>query len=180
MLKKILSCLVSVGIITIIFGVIYAGVQQNYRQSAYDPEIQMSEDGASFLSRGGNAQQISAQYSPVNFAQSLAPFVVVYNSTGNVLSASGNLDGNVPTPPLGVFDSTLSRGQDRISWQPRADVRIAMVITPYSYQGVSGFVLAGRNMKEIEARTMSLAFIVFVGWFLSLIGLGVLYLIKMF
>jgi len=35
-----------------------------------------------------------------------------------------------------------------VTWQPNADVRIASVVLPYN----NGFVMAGRNMREVEQR----------------------------
>jgi hypothetical protein len=44
-----------------------------------------------------------------------------------------------------------SHGEDRVSWQPEPGVRIAAVII--RYQGAqSGFVLAGRSLREVEVR----------------------------
>lgn len=180
MFKKILSLIISLGIITVIFGTIYATVQQNYRQSANDPQIQMAEDGANILSNGGQVQQITALYSQINFAQSLAPFVIMYDDNGKVIFSTGNMDGIIPVPPLGVLESARTYSENRLTWQPRWNVRIASVVVQYSYQNSSGFILAGRNLREIELRESHLTFMVFVGWIMSVIGITVLFLIKIF
>jgi hypothetical protein len=58
------------------------------------------------------------------------------------------LEGNLPTVPKGVLDSAKQNGEDRVSWQPAASVRVAAVIVSYK----DGYVLAGRNMREVEQR----------------------------
>jgi hypothetical protein len=41
---------------TVLSGLIYLAVQQSYRQSANDPQIQMAEDGAAALENGSPIQ----------------------------------------------------------------------------------------------------------------------------
>ncbi len=174
-------------LLTLVFGSIYATVQQNYRQSANDPQIQIAEDAVSFLSGGGQMQDIINVYPKVNFAESFAPFIVIYDAQGKVISSSGNMDGIVPTPPIGALYAALY-GENRVTWQPRKDVRIAAVIVP-SYNTIPNggtfennggkFILAGRNLREVEIREERLELMVAFGWIGSLILLAIgLYFLK--
>jgi len=180
MVKNILLFFVALGVVTVILGTVYGTVQQNYRQTAYDPEIQMAEDTGNMLSQGGDAGEISSTYPQVNFAVSLSPFVIIYDQEGKVVLATGNMDGSVPTPPIGVLQTVMAYGEDRLTWQPRKDVRIATIVVPYSYNGQSGFVLAGRNLREIEVREDNLSFMIFAGWCASVLGLLFYFLLKIF
>ena len=180
MFKKIISFIIAISIVTVVFGTIYATVQQNYRQSANDPQVQMAEDTANFLSNGGQIQQLATIYPQVNFAKSLAPFLIMYDEQGKVVLSTGNMDNVVPTPPTGVFIFTKLNGENRLTWQPRNDVRIASVIVPYLYQNSSGFILAGRNLREVEFRENHLTLMVFAGWILSVIGLIFYFAVKIF
>ena len=150
-------------IVTALCGLVYVAVQQNFRQSANDPQIQMAEDAARELSQDAPPESVLPQHS-IDISQSLAPFVVVYNATGQPIASSALLDGDIPTPPAGIFDYASRWGEDRVTWQPRPDVRIAAVVAPYN----SGFVLAGRSLREVEKREHKLGLQVFLVWLASI------------
>lgn len=136
---------------------LYAIPQQVLRQGLNDPQIQMAGDLAARLERGLAPADAVPQGQQVDMAQSLAPFVMVYDDQGHPLASQATLDGSVPAPPLGVFDYVRSHGQERVSWQPvrgsqtKSGVRIAAVVQRVG-GAHPGFVLAGRNMREVEAR----------------------------
>ena len=98
-----------------------------------------------------------------NIATSLAPYIVLYDAEGNPFLSSATLDGKIPVPPKGVFASAKQYGEDIVTWQPRPDVRTAIVVRPY-FGTRSGFVLAGRSMREVERREERLEFIVGGMW----------------
>lgn len=135
--------------VTCLCGLIYLTVQQSYRISANDPQVQMAEDTASSLERG--QELVSFVERKIDIAQSLAPFLIVYDANGSVITSSALLDGNTPQLPSGVFDSVNTNGEDRFTWQPKEGVRIAAVVT--KYKGIrSGYILAGRSLREVENR----------------------------
>jgi len=74
------------------------------------------------------------------------------------------LSGSTPVPPLGVFDSVRSRGEDRITWQPAPGVRSAAVITHYQ----QGFVLVGRSLRLVEQRESGAEGVVGLFWVVTL------------
>jgi hypothetical protein len=131
-------------------GLVYATVQQSLRQGLNDPQIQMAEDAAAALDAGQPLESLLPTVQ-VDVARSLAPFLIVYDDHGNVLASSAVLHGQTPELPGGVLDYTRENGQDRVSWQPEADVRIAAVVVRFE-SNQPGFVLAGRNMREVELR----------------------------
>lgn len=144
---------------------VYAAVQQAYRQSADDPQIQMANDAVTALSNGHSADSL-APAAKVSVANSLAPFLIIYDTNGNELASSAVLDGQTPALPDGVLDSTKQLGENRISWQPRQGVRIATVIVTYK----DGFVLAGRNMREVEQREAQVSTFAGITWVLAMLG----------
>src|SRR5260221_13588614 len=77
-----------------------AAVQQNYRQSANDPQIQLAQDAAGALDAGAEPIMVVGP-AQVNAASSLAPFVTVYDSSLHPLATSGRFDGRTLTPPAG-------------------------------------------------------------------------------
>jgi len=127
----------------------YAAVQQSYRQGANDPQIQMAEDVAFKLDHG-TALETYWTMEPVDMSSSLAPFIVIYNAEGAPVGGSGLINGAQPEIPIGVLDYAKQNGQNRVTWEPYYGngTRIAAVVVPYK----DGFVLAGRNLREVETR----------------------------
>lgn len=136
--------------VTALCGLVYLAVQQELRQSANDPQIQLAEDAADALALGGAADGVVPR-SEIDVARSLAPFMIVYDDQGEAVASSGILHGQIPSLPAGVLDYVRENSEDRVTWQPEAGVRIAAVIV--RFEGAeSGFVLAGRSLREIEKR----------------------------
>jgi hypothetical protein len=144
---------------------IYASVQQAYRQGADDPQIQMANDAVAALSNGHRADLLLPS-TKISIANSLAPFLIFYDRFGNEVASSALLDEASPALPDGVLESTKQLGENRISWQPRHDVRIATVIVSYP----DGFVLAGRNMREVEQREAQASTFAGLTWILAMLG----------
>lgn len=144
---------------TIIFLGVYGAVQQSYRTGANDPQIQLAEDIAQALDQGVSIQKLVPD-TKIDIATSLAPFITITDLQGKVRASSGLLDGQAPIPPQGTLDYAKTQGQNRLSWQPRPDVRSAIVIQPYS----QGWVIAGRALREVEKRESNLANELLLGW----------------
>jgi len=105
----------------------------------------------------------------VDMSRSLSPFLIVYNDEGQPLGSNGQLDGKTPAPPRGVFDYVRQHGEERVTWQPTRGVRIAAVIERVNGPQ-PGFVLAGRNMREVEARIADVQTMAGLTW-LGMLGL---------
>ena len=144
---------------------VYAAVQQAYRQSADDPQVQMANDAVLALSNGHQAELLIPA-TKVSVADSLAPFLIIYDNSGNEVASSAVLGGQTPALPDGVLDSTKQLGENRISWQPRNGVRIATVIVSYK----DWFVLAGRNMREVEQREAQVSTFAGITWVVAMLG----------
>jgi hypothetical protein len=149
-------------ITTVIAGTGYVISQQVLRASANDPQIQLAEDGAQRVSAGESPAAVVSDRK-INMESSLAPFVIIYDNSGRPVVSSGFVNGTIPTPPKGVFDYVRANRQDTITWQPRPNVRIASVIA----RSNNGFVIAGRNMREIESREFMVFKIAAAGWLIA-------------
>ena len=152
-------------LITIVCGLVYASVQQVLRQAADDPQIQMAEDTARALDSGSSPEAVLPA-GQVEVSRSLAPFVVVYDQSGQPTAASGMLNGKPPRPPQGVLDYAGQNGMNRVTWQPQEGVRIASVVVPYE----GGFVLAGRSLREAEKREIQARGFAAAAWALGLLA----------
>lgn len=151
--------------VTILCSGLYAVGQQVMRHSANDPQIQIAEDIAYALEHGGDPHVLAGTNS-VEIAQSLSPFVIIYNEDYQMI-ASNVRDAQVPMIPRGVLEYTKQYGTDRVTWQPAPALRIASVVQ-HVESGQGGFVLVGRSLREIESRMEGLFQNVVIGWLLTL------------
>ncbi len=145
---------------------------QVLRMSANDPQIQMAEDAAQQLNAGEDVAHILPDRK-VDIAASLAPFVIVYDNAAQPVASSATLDGATPTPPRGVLEYVRSHSQERVTWQPRPGVRIASVVV----RTANGFVVAGRNIREVEIRESNVFKLAARGWLAANLALTTIWLL---
>lgn len=148
---------------------IYGAVQQAIRQAANDPQIQLAEDAAGRLNAGQSAQAVLLP-DTVDMGVSLAPFMIIYDESGSVRASSVSLHGQVPILPSRVLRAVRDGGEDRFTWQPEPRNRNAVVVTRYSAGAQSGFVLAGRSLREVEKREEHIRNLITLGLVVALLG----------
>ena|SRR5579872_6550692 len=162
-MKQIVSTWILLAIvISCLLGIVHIVVQQDIRISANDPQIQMAEDTASTLS---SSAFLNLSQHKINIDQSLAPFIMTFDLNGAIRSSEAVLDGQTPVVPAGVFVYVQNNGEDRLTWQPKSGVRIAAVVTKYA----NGYVLVGRNIREVEKREDVLFAQIVFGWVVTLV-----------
>jgi hypothetical protein len=160
----------------------YILVQQDLRQTANDPQTQIATDVAADLAQGAPPQEIVSQSQAVDISSSLDPFVIIYDASGMPLASSAALDGATPKLPPAVFAYVAQHGEDSFTWQPAPGVRNAVIVEPWTNDGAgnptlgiptstpsSGFVLAGRSLREIEIREDNILHIAELAWLLGII-----------
>ncbi|HEV2339179.1 MAG TPA: hypothetical protein VGT05_00235 [Patescibacteria group bacterium] len=150
-------------------------VQQDIRQSANDPQIQMAEDDARQLSNG-QAPKTVVSNNTVDISQSLRPYTIVYDDKGNIIASSARLHGQMPQLPPEIFPDTKRLQEQHFTWQPKEGVRQAVVIDYFSAK-TSGFVLAGRSIREVEKREDQIGLIAIIGWISGTVITGVITLL---
>lgn len=153
--------------VTAMSALVYVAVQQDFRMSLNDPQLQMAQDVANRLVDGAPPKSFVST-PPVDVAASLSPWVVVCDINGKPVASGASLEGTTPLPPSGVFSYTLQNGEDRITWQPRSDVRVATVVEYWRGKNGAGFVVTGRNMREVEDRINGLEKQVAAVWLVTL------------
>jgi hypothetical protein len=150
----VFNALVLAGISTVLALALYAIPQQVLRAGLNDPQIQLASDLTTRLEQGATPSEAIPAAS-IDMARSLAPFVIAYDDQGHPLASQAQLNGATPAPPSGVFEFVRQHGEERLSWQPirgsENGVRIAAVVQRVN-GAHPGFVLAGRNMREVETR----------------------------
>jgi hypothetical protein len=152
-------------VITAFCALAYGAVQQSYRQGADDPQIQMAWDAAYALDHGSTLDEIVPS-EVIDMNRSLAPFYTIFNLAEQPVAASGSLNDSWQTLPDGVLAYAKENGENRLTWQPQPGTRIAAVIVPYK----DGFVLAGRNLREVEVREAQVTQFAGITWVLALIA----------
>jgi hypothetical protein len=177
------NAVVLAGMATVLALALYVIPQQVLRTGADDPQVQLATDLAARLDFYGvtsGLQQGALVNSGgvVDMARSLSPFLIVYDDQGRALGSNAQLDGQTPVPPKGVFDYVRTHGEERVTWQPvygsRA-VRIAAVVERVN-GSQPGFVLAGRSMREVQARIGHVQNLAGLAWLamLGFIAIGTL------
>jgi hypothetical protein len=134
-------------LVVMVAGMVYLTVQQSYRAGANDPQIQMATDARNALERGATPQSL-VPTTQLDITQTLSPFLVIYDTSGQVAAASATLNGQPLNLPLGVFASAKSLPMDTITWTDPAGGRNAIVVLAYP----NGYVMAGRSLTQVERR----------------------------
>ena len=163
-MKRYIPFALVVVVLTIMFGTAYGIGQQILRLNANDPQIQLAHEVAMQLDQGTKAEDVVGAYK-VNISQSLASFVVIYDKKGNPVAGTGYLEGARPKIPIGVLKAAENHNDNRVTWQPNNDVRIASV----SVAAKNYYVLAGRSLREVENREQEILQIALSGWVAALL-----------
>jgi hypothetical protein len=125
----------------------------------------MAQDVAYALEQGKSIEEV-VPAEKIDMERSLAPFYIVYDLSEQPVAGTGYLNDSLQTLPQGVLEYTSEQGQNRITWQPQPNVRIAAVIVSYK----DGYVLAGRNLSEVEDREAQTTMFTGVTWILTLVA----------
>ncbi|MGZ3753162.1 MAG: hypothetical protein ACXVB6_17985 [Mucilaginibacter sp.] len=163
---------------TALSGLIYIVGQQGFRQSADDPQYQLTEDAANAISKGADPRSLISTGTLAELTQTLSPYVVIYDTQGNIAAGNATLNGNPLKVPQGVLDYIQKNGHDHATWQPQAGVRQAMVGILAKAPGKNYIVIAGRSMRKIEERIATLGQQVAFGWLLTIFGMLVVVILQ--
>lgn len=150
-------------LLTVIMCLVYAGIQQNYRSNANDPQIQIAHELRDRLQQG----KPLIFDDTVTLERSLSVFKESFDAKGNPVQSTGFIYGRMPQLPKGVFEYAKAYGENRITWQPRGGIRMAAVIVAVNASPMA-YLAVGRSLKEVEERISGLARMVFISWLLCI------------
>lgn len=148
-------------IVTIMTGLVYVNVQQVYRSNANDPQIQLANEINTNLKAGRSIERLWPD--SIDIQTGLGVFAALYDEHAQPLRTSALLDGKIPQVPPGVFDFAKNEGEDRVTWQPRMGVRMALVVIRGNFSPVA-YIAVGRSLKEVEVREQNLMKTTAVSW----------------
>lgn len=151
-------------LLTVVLGSVYAVGRHVLRQSANDPQIQQAQDWADQISSG--AAPTSLSMGPfIDPTHSLAHFGIVYDKDGNIASSSVTAPTTMLQPEGVLAAVAASPNKElRFTWQPTSGVRFATVIKQTTFADKAYYVLAARNLREVEKRIDQTALIIFWSW----------------
>src|ERR1051326_7668674 len=112
---------------TALSALVYLALQQQGRQMADEPQVQLARDAAAALAAGRPIESV-VPVQQVDLGRSLAPFVMVLDDGGTVRATSGRMDGHVRVVPEGVLEHVRTSGEERVTWQPEPGIRMATVV----------------------------------------------------
>jgi|SRR3989344_500060 len=153
---------------TLFCGLVYVTIQQNLRQSANDPQIQIVQDTVATINSGFSPKDAVFR-NTIDISKSLAPYVIIYDASEKPIASGAVLDGKTPNPKKEAFDFAKKTGENRFTWEAKKGVRSAVVLAYYKGKD-SGFVLAGRSLKEVEKRESQLGAQVVIAWIIILVA----------
>ncbi len=156
--------------IIVLSGMIYCAAWNNYRSNANDPQVQIAEDVVIAIGQGQPADGLVPALGTTELGSTLSPFLMVFNATGTIIGSSISVDGKNPELAESVLAVAKTEGQNRTTWEPKVGVRAAVVIMPYKDSTGEGFVVAGRSLREVDARAKMVLMEIVIG---TIAGLAV-------
>lgn len=164
-LKTIFTEWLAIGVtITLLSVMVYGVAQQTIRLSTNMEPAQIANDVASILSQGVDPSMLIGG-EKTEITKQLAAYVIVYGTDGKVLASSAVFNGQDPVMPAGILAMAKSKGEDRVTWQPKAGIRQALVAVSYN----NGVVVSGKSLKEPEKLINTIGVDVLIGWFVTML-----------
>jgi hypothetical protein len=143
-------------VLTLLCGLVYAVGQQNLRQGANDPQIELVRNMELALRAGTVVPADYASDQLVDIRYSLSPFVMIFDQESQLLVSTGQLDGESLSVPDGVLDYMNDHWEEHtITLQPTPKVRLAAVFktVPLNKPGLQTVtVMSARSLQVVEER----------------------------
>ena len=122
--------------------------QQLLRRGANQPQQQMAERYAEQIRQGADPAKVLPAGS-LDPSRDLDPFIIFYDGSYRPQVSDATLGGRVPVPPVGVFEVAKRTGSNVLTWMPRKDARVAMVMLRVD-GAHPGYLLVGRSLSVTE------------------------------
>lgn len=142
-------------------GLVYLAAQQDLRMGANDLPAQIAQDTAASIGKGAEPWTVTGRDN-IDIAASLSSWTLVFDEGGKLVAGTPVIAGKQVLPPAGVFTAARTSGENRVTWQPRAGVRQAVVAV--RIPGGRGVVMAGHSLREAEAHIDQLTQMTGAAW----------------
>lgn len=152
-------------ILTGVFSTMYVLVQQQGRMLANDTPTLLATQVAKQLDAGLGLSSVNM--GATDLANNPVPFVIVYDKQGKAVGGSGYLGQKLAVAPKSMLQHAKSNRNNVVTWQPKADVRIASVtVAAKDY-----YVLGGQSLKATEDHATHLLKLTALGYVASVVVL---------
>lgn len=126
----------------------YVFVQQEGRSSINIPLLQLAQNVESDLQSGVMPDEI-LKGKRIDLSVDQSPFITLYSLDKKVLGSSQHLSGETLSLPSGVLDNARIKGQARVTWQPKDNLRFASIT---DFIPTFGYVSVAQSLQETESR----------------------------
>jgi hypothetical protein len=103
----------------------------------------------------------------------LAPFVIIYDTNGEVVTGNGYLNNEVAQVPKGVLLAADGKEYHAVTWTPKSGLRFAAI----TVKANGYYVLGGRSLREVEKNEQHTLQLAFLGGLLAAATLLVAYVL---
>ena len=161
-MRRVIGWLTAAVIITLVFGSVYAALQQLGRRSA---------NAAPAAAAAAQVQLIGSETATaprLELTPDSGVFVIVYGEDDNPVSGTATLHGSLPLLPAGVLQTARDTGADAVTWQPEPGLRMAIVARP----AAGKVIVAGQSLTPYEDRDRMVLLFLAAGWLGSIVVLA--------
>lgn len=148
--------------VTLLCGTAFGVAQQTLRFGADELPSRIAEDSAYMLERGVGAASIVG-VRQMDLDRTLSPFVIILNGTGGIVASSATFSGSALAPTPEILLQAQENGEHRVTWEPKEDLRFALVIRHLSIT-YPNYVVIGQSLKPTEAHVAQVKTMVFGAW----------------
>lgn len=156
-------------IIVIFFGTTGVALMTAQRQQVNAPLVARSEQLASQLNDGTSPK--AAVSGSVAMDSSLEAFSIIYAQNGQPIAGSGELNGRLPSIPMGVLTASRGKEYSLVTWQPQGTLRFATAVVAAQHD----YVLTGQSLRFADRSSQATRQITGLGCAAALIVLAAIY-----
>lgn len=157
---------------TLVLAISYINDQQTIRMFANEPQEYVARDSVLRVIASGGLPTSGFQ-NAIPIESDPAAYVVFFDASGKAVAGTGVLKGQPPTLPAGVLEEAKSKGVNRLTWEPEAGVRQAIVVIPAG----DGYVMSGRSLTYAEEQESMLGKRALIGWLGTMVAIAIVALI---
>ena len=147
--RKLLLSLIG---LILLYGVTYLFNNQKERNQADIAPEHLAMATKAKLEKGIAPADAIKDRKIIDLASSDSLFIVIYDAAGVCHNSTAKIHGVDPLIPLGALTVSREKRENKITWQPEAGIRAAIVILPWTLNGLDGYVVAGKSLRRTDLR----------------------------
>lgn len=149
-------------------GCAYVCTQQSLRLGANEHAASAAKQVLVKLQNGGTPQNVLPEKTDMH--TSITPFVYIYDDNKRLAATSAAYGSGNIVYPQSVLAEINKNGENRVTWQPKTELRFATVGIKYT----GGYVIGCYSLSESENTASHIGFLLLIGYALFAAGCAVL------